>query len=68
MSIIDQFWRYAREALLWAYDAKTDAEKHVLLGLVETWTLAALVARRSLVNHDKRQLPEGRLDCRPHPL
>jgi hypothetical protein len=47
MSITDQFWQYAKEALLWACDAKTDEERQALLELAQTWTQAALVARYS---------------------
>ena len=53
MSITDQFWQYAREAILWACDAKADEGRQALLGLAQTWSLAALLSRRSLVNRDK---------------
>jgi len=51
MSMADQFWQYAKEALLWACDAKTDEERQALLDLTKTWTRAALAARRS--DYDK---------------
>jgi len=47
MSMADQFWQYAKEALLWACDAKTDEERQALLDLTKTWTQAALAARCS---------------------
>jgi hypothetical protein len=47
MSITDQFWEYAREALLSASYAKTDNDKEGLLELARTWTQAALVERAS---------------------
>jgi hypothetical protein len=53
MSITDQFWQYAREAMLSACDAKTDEDKQALLDLAQTWTRAALVERRSPVDRDK---------------
>lgn len=53
MPITNQFWQYAREALLLAYEAKTDDDKQALLDLAETWTLAALEQRRSQVDDDK---------------
>jgi len=53
MSITDQFWQYAKEAMLWASDAKTDADRHAMFSLAQTWTLAALMARRSLIDQDK---------------
>jgi hypothetical protein len=53
MSITDQFWEYAREALLSACEAKTNEDRQSLLDLAQTWTQAALVARRSPVDHDK---------------
>ena len=48
MSITDQFWQYAREAMLSACDAKTDDETQALLQLARTWTSAALVERQSV--------------------
>jgi hypothetical protein len=53
MSKTDEFWQYAKEALLSACDAKTDEEKLGLLDLTRTWTMAALVERRSLADRDK---------------
>jgi hypothetical protein len=41
----DQFWQYAREALLSACYVKTDTDKHGLLELARTWTQAALQER-----------------------
>jgi hypothetical protein len=32
-----QFWEYAKEATLSAYEAKTDEDKDALLGLAHTW-------------------------------
>jgi hypothetical protein len=43
----DQFWRYAKEAMLLACDAETDEEKQGLFGLARTWTQAALLERTS---------------------
>ena len=48
MSITDQFWQYAKEALLSACDAKTDDDKQGLLELARTWTHAALVEPQSI--------------------
>jgi hypothetical protein len=53
MPITDQFWQYAKEAILSSFDAKTDEDKHALLDLAQTWTTAALAERHSLVDHDK---------------
>jgi hypothetical protein len=47
MSMTDQFWQYAKEALLAACRAKTDADKQNLLELARTWTQAALRERQS---------------------
>jgi hypothetical protein len=63
MSIADQFWQYAKEALLSAYEAKTTDDKQDLLELARTWTQAALVERRSLIDDDKQTAPHKRLDC-----
>ena len=48
MSITDQFWQYAKEAMLSACDAETDDDRQGLLELARTWTLAALVERQSI--------------------
>ena len=48
MSITDQFWQYAKEAMLSASYAKT---RQGLLELARTWTQAALQERRS-IDHD----------------
>ncbi len=47
MSERDQFWQYAKEALLSACSAKTDKDKQGLLDLARTWTQAALQERES---------------------
>jgi hypothetical protein len=44
MSITDQFWEYAKEAILSASYAKTDEDRQDLLDLAWTWTQAALLA------------------------
>jgi hypothetical protein len=49
MSETDQFWMYAKEAILSISHAKTDEEWQGLIGLARTWTQAALLARNSLV-------------------
>jgi hypothetical protein len=46
MSNADQFWEYAREAILSASSAETDEDRQRLLELAQTWTLAAIVERR----------------------
>jgi hypothetical protein len=51
MSITDQFWQYAKEAMLSACYAKTDDDKQALLDLARTWTQAALLERQS-INYD----------------
>ena len=43
----DQFWQYAKEAILSASYAKTDDERLDLLDLARTWTQAALQQRQS---------------------
>jgi hypothetical protein len=48
MSIADQFWQYAKEAILSASSAKTDEERQGLLELARTWTQAALLERQSI--------------------
>ena len=48
----DEFWQYAKEAILSATRAETDDERQGLLDLARTWTQAALVERHSRVGHD----------------
>jgi hypothetical protein len=55
MSESDQFRQYAEEALLWVAPSKAEEEKQLLLGLVLTWTQAA-VASDALAN-DHLYLP-----------
>jgi hypothetical protein len=45
MSETDEFWEYAKEAMLLACDAKTARDKRDLLELSGTWTQAALQSR-----------------------
>jgi hypothetical protein len=52
MSKMDEFWQYAKEALLSASDAKTDEDRDGLLELARTWTQAALLERDSSADHD----------------
>jgi hypothetical protein len=52
MSNTDQFWQYAKEAVLSASYAKTDEDRQGLLDLARTWTQAALLKRQSL-SHDR---------------
>ena len=56
MSITDQFWQYAKEAVLLACEAKTDKDKQGLLDLARTWTQAALVDRHIPNDHDNRAI------------
>jgi hypothetical protein len=44
MSESSQFRQYAEEALLWVSQSKTEEEKQLLLGLVQTWTEAAVMS------------------------
>jgi hypothetical protein len=52
MPITDQFWEYAKEALLSACAAKTDDDRQELLELSRIWTEAALAERRSPIDRD----------------
>jgi hypothetical protein len=47
MSKADQFWLYARQAVLFAGDSETDQEKQTLFDLARIWTRAALSDRAS---------------------
>jgi hypothetical protein len=50
----DQFWQYANEAYLSAYGAKTEKDREEFFDLARTWTQAALIERRSLVERDMK--------------
>ena len=52
MSKTDQFWQYAKEAVVSASYAKTDEDRRGLLDLARTWTQAALVERASFAGRD----------------
>ena len=49
MSQTREFWQYAEEAMLGAYQAKTDEEKRAMLALAHTWSQAALISERSVL-------------------
>jgi hypothetical protein len=53
MPITDQYWQYAKEAILSVSYAKTDEDRQGLLELARTWTQAALVERASSSHHDR---------------
>jgi hypothetical protein len=57
MSKTDQFWRYAKEAVLLANTAETDEEKQTLFDLARIWTQAALLERASSRDHDSQAEP-----------
>ena len=52
MSKTEQFWQYAKEAILSASYAKSDDERRNLLDLARTWTQAALTARHAQIDTD----------------
>lgn len=45
MSNTDQFWLYAKEAILSASYAETECERQGLVDLARAWTQAALIER-----------------------
>jgi hypothetical protein len=47
MSVTDQFWQYAKKAVLAASLAESDDEKQELHDLARTWTQAALIERQT---------------------
>ena len=52
MSKTNEFWQYAKEAILSAYYADSAEERQGLLDLAGTWTQAALMERHAQVNAD----------------
>ena len=57
MSKTDEFWLYAKEAMLSASYAKTDDERRGLLDLARTWTQAALIGRHAQVETNTLTVP-----------
>jgi hypothetical protein len=56
MSKTDQFWQYAKEAMISASRAETEDERQSLLDLARTWTQAALVDRHIPNDDDNRAI------------
>jgi hypothetical protein len=54
MSQTDEFWKYAKEAIISATRAETEDERHGLLDLARTWTQAAIVVRASSAGRDSQ--------------
>jgi hypothetical protein len=54
MSQTDDFWQYAKEAIISATCAETEEDRHGLLDLARTWTQAALVVRASFAGRDSQ--------------
>jgi hypothetical protein len=57
MSKTDEFWLYAKEAILSASYAKTDDERQGLLDLARTWTQAALIGRHAQAETNTLTVP-----------
>jgi len=57
----NDFWKYAKEAILSALAAKSDADRKGLLELARTWTQAALLEHGSA---DKPTAAPGHLSRR----
>ena len=49
----DEFWLYAKEAMISASRAETEDERQGLLDLARTWTQAALVDRHITNDHNR---------------
>jgi hypothetical protein len=48
MSMTNEFWQYAKEAIFSAATAKTDDDRQSLLDLAQIWTQAALKERQCI--------------------
>jgi hypothetical protein len=49
MTKADQFREYAREAIGWSYNSKTDDEKLAFVRLASTWAHAAMHGERTVI-------------------
>ena len=56
MSKPDEFWQYAKEAVLSASYARTDEDRQGLLDLARIWTQAALIERQAQVSTDNTSI------------
>jgi hypothetical protein len=56
MSNVDEFWQYAKEAIISASSAATEDERRGLLDLARTWTQAALADRQITNDDDNRAI------------
>ena len=65
MSMADEFWQYAEEALRGAERSETSEEKQALIGLARTWTEAAVQIGHN-VPHGEPRLPTNLVAVPPH--
>jgi hypothetical protein len=49
MTKSEQFRKYAKEAISWSYNSKTDNEKQALIRLAGTWAHAAMHRERIFI-------------------
>jgi hypothetical protein len=56
MTTSEQFREYAKEAIGWSNNAKTDGEKRALILLANTWTSAALYRERRFLGRPEHDL------------
>ena len=54
MSKTDEFWEFAREAILLACNAELYEDKQGLFHLARTWTQAALLERAAVSDRNSR--------------
>ena len=64
MSNTDEFWQYAKEAILSASYAKAHDERLGLLDLARTWTEAAMIERHAQAD----TAMAASVDCDPLPM
>jgi hypothetical protein len=58
MSTVDEYRKYARDCLRWAYRARTEEQRKQFLSLAREWQQAASgIEDTAAIEPDKRSLP-----------
>ncbi len=56
MTKAEQFREYAKEAIGWSYNSRTEDEKQALIRLADTWARAAIYREERAIGLPERKL------------
>jgi hypothetical protein len=56
MTKSEQFREYAKEAMGWSYNSKTEDQKQMLIQLADTWVRAAMHQEQGFINPTEPKL------------